>query len=121
MNDPDDPLFDDDAGPLVRPFAVTRGRTTASQFLDMVTLVMTASSVAGGPGPEHRRILDICRQPRSVAEVAATMNLPTGAAKVLISDLIELGSMVFRVPEPIENGSLDRELIRTVIDGIRRL
>lgn len=121
MTDTDDPLFDDAAGPLVRPFAVTRGRTTASQFLDMVTLVVTASSTADGPGPEHRRILEICRQARTVAEVAALTNLPIGAAKVLISDLIELGSMVYRVPEPASNGSLDRELIRTVIDGIRRL
>jgi hypothetical protein len=120
MTTSDAPWFDDDAGPLVRPYAVTRGRTMPSQFLEMVTLVVSVSTATDVPGPEHRRILALCHRPLSVAEVAATVNLPIGAVKVLISDLIELDAMVMRTAD---NGyqSLDRELIRTVINGIRRL
>lgn len=114
------PWFDDDAGPLVRPFAVTRGRTRPSQFLDMVSLVVTVAVDADAPGPEHRHILRLCARPRSVAEVAAALDLPIGAAKVLVGDLIDRGSVFVRSPDRDDVG-LDRELIRTVIDGVRRL
>jgi Protein of unknown function (DUF742) len=117
--DPDAPWYDGDAGPLVRPFAVTGGRTHPTQFLEMVTLVVTVSA-RDAPSPEHREILHRCRQPLSVAEVAAAVDLPIGAAKVLISDLIEQGALIARSPDR-ESLSLDRQLIRTVIDGIRRL
>jgi Protein of unknown function (DUF742) len=113
------PWFDAEAGPLVRAYAVTRGRTHATQFLEMVTLVVTVA-MTDVPGPEHREILRLCRQPLSVAEVAAAIDLPLGAAKVLISDLIEQGALIARSPDR-ESLSLDRQLIRTVIDGIRRL
>jgi Protein of unknown function (DUF742) len=114
-----EPWFDEDAGPLVRAYAVTGGRTQASQFLEMVTLVVTVSA-RDVSGPEYREILHHCRQPLSVAEVAAVVDLPLGAAKVLISDLIERGALIARSPDR-ESLSLDRQLIRTVIDGIRRL
>ncbi len=119
MNDVGEPWYDSEAGPLVRAYAVTRGRTKASQFLEMVTLVVTVSAMEVA-GPEHREILRRCRQPLSVAEVAAAIDLPLGAAKVLISDLIEQGALLARSPDR-ESVSLDRQLIRTVIDGIRRL
>lgn len=113
------PWFDGEGGPLVRPFAVTRGRTQPTQFLEMVTLVVTVSSTTA-PSPEHHAILRMCVRPLSVAEVAAAVDLPLGAAKVLISDLIESGAMIFRAPDTGDH-SFDRQLIRTVIDGIRRL
>ena len=114
-----EPWYDDEAGPLVRAYAVTGGRTHASRFLEMVTLVVTVSA-RDVSGPEYREILQHCRQPLSVAEVAAAVNLPLGAAKVLISDLIERGALIARSPDR-DGPSLDRQLIRTVIDGIRRL
>ena len=115
------PWFDDDAGPLVRAYAVTRGRTRPSRFLDMVTLVMTVRPTAPAPSPEHRAILQLCAAPRAVVEVASTLNLPLVAAKVLISDLVELGAVVFKTPRRSDDPGVDRELIRTVIDGVRRL
>jgi hypothetical protein len=115
------PWFDDDAGPLVRAYAVTRGRTRPSRYLDMVTLVMTVRPTVPAPGPEHRAILRLCVTPRPVVEVASTLNLPLVAAKVLISDLVELGSVVFKTPRRSDDPGVDRELIRTVIDGVRRL
>ena len=75
--DVDEPWFDDDAGPLVRAFAVTSGRTRPSRFLDMVTLVMTVAPTVAAPSPEHRAILRLCAAPRSVAEVASTLASPS--------------------------------------------
>lgn len=121
LDEPDGPWFDDDAGPLVRAYAVTRGRTRPSRFLDMVTLVMTVHPTASAPSPEHRAIMQLCLAPRPVVEVASTLNLPLVAAKVLISDLVELGSVVFKTPRRSDDPGVDRELIRTVIDGVRRL
>jgi hypothetical protein len=121
MTEDDGLLFDDDAGPLVRAFAVTSGRTRPSRYLDMVTLVMTVSLKVAPPSPEHRAILRMCAAPRSVAEIASTLNLPLVAAKVLISDLVELGGVVFKTPLTSDDPGFDRELIRTVIDGVRRL
>lgn len=124
--DAHEPWYDADAGPLVRAYAVTRGRTRPTQFLQMVTLVVTVSAsvsavpASDAPTPEHREILRRCRRPLSVAEVAAVIDLPLGAAKVLISDLIERGALIARSPD-LDSHSLDRQLIRTVIDGIRRL
>ncbi len=115
------PWYDDAAGPLVRPFAVTRGRTHASQFLELVTLVASVSTTAPVPSPEHRQILLLCTSARSVAEVASGLDLPIGAAKVLISDLIEIGALVFKAPDRGDGPVFDRQLIRTVIEGVRRL
>jgi Protein of unknown function (DUF742) len=113
--------FDDAAGPLVRVFAVTKGRTRSRYPLDMVTLVMaTSRSVELPPTAEHAAIVGLCPVPLSVAEVAATMNLPLASAKVLISDLVEVGAMTFMTPQPNPRGE-DHQLIRTVIDAIRQL
>jgi hypothetical protein len=116
-----EPWFDDEAGPLVRAFAVTSGRTRPSRYLDMVTLVMTVIPTVVTPSPEHQAILRLCAAPRSVAEVASTLNLPLVAAKVLVSDLVELGGVVFKTPLKSDDPGFDRKLIRTVIDGVRRL
>jgi Protein of unknown function (DUF742) len=121
MTEDDDLLFDDEAGPLVRAFAVTSGRTRPSRYLDMVTLVMTVSPGVAAAGPEHRAILRLCTAPRSVAEIASTLNLPLVVAKVLVSDLVELSGVVFKTPLQRDDPGFDRELIRTVIDGVRRL
>jgi Protein of unknown function (DUF742) len=117
----DEAWYDDDAGPLIRVFAVTRGRTRPTYPLDMVTLVMASSRVVGAPPtPEHHSILTLCRMPRSVAEVAAALKLPLVSTKVMVSDLIDTGAMTFS-RAPVSAQSEDRELLRTVIDGIRRL
>ncbi|GAA1876869.1 DUF742 domain-containing protein [Pseudonocardia ailaonensis] len=114
--------FDEDSRRLVRPFAMARGRTRPDRYdLDMITLV-----VAVAP-PERRRadpgqaeILEICSHPLSVAEVAAKADLPMVVVKVLLSDLIESGDVIFR--PPVGRGTAnDPDLLRAVLDGLRRL
>ncbi|MFC7466993.1 DUF742 domain-containing protein [Actinomadura keratinilytica] len=89
--------FDDDAGPVVRPYAMTRGRTTGTgqHRLDLIALVV-AEPRADDPeenrtlSPEHVDIVALCREaPQSVAELAAELDLPVGVVRVLVGDLVE--------------------------------
>jgi hypothetical protein len=112
--------FDDDAGPVVRPYAVTRGRTKSNQSeLELITLVMTTSMdvrLRGGE-PEYANILRLCQTPVSVAEIAARLNLPVGVVKVLVSDLIEQRYLVYGSAPTDQDG----DVLHAVLDGIRRL
>ncbi|MFS2292888.1 MAG: DUF742 domain-containing protein, partial [Actinomadura sp.] len=66
---PEELWADEDAGPVVRPFAVTRGRTRArrrGRELDLIAVVVTAEVPMPDPvtlGPEDERILEFCVNP----------------------------------------------------------
>lgn len=113
--------YDEAAGPLVRPYAVTRGRTRVPRSdLQMITLVVTARpvtrAITGFLGPEHLQILSTCGHPTSVAELSAGLGLPLSVVKILLGDLIELELIAFRsaaIPDP--------QVLQAVINGIRRL
>ena len=122
-NHQDDQWWDEAAGPVVRPFAVIGGRTRSAQtLLDVATQVMAAHRLTDRIGlePEHIAILELCRRPQSVAELAAYVNLPLMVVKVLISDLIERGDVVIDSPmQAMETP--DRDILQAVLDGIRAL
>jgi hypothetical protein len=108
-----------DPGPLVRPYALTGGRTRPSSDLPIETLV-----AAVGPGDdqpwERRALLSLCRRPVSVVELAARLPVPLGVARVLVADLAADGLVeVHRPPEQV--GGPDVVLLRRVLDGIRAL
>jgi hypothetical protein len=113
-----------DPGPLVRPFAVTRGRVGKDLHgLDILTLVMAARLAADNSGldREYREILRLCQhRALSIAEIAAHMNLLLAAVKVLVSDLIEAGYLVHRPPSAA-TARPDLNLLQAVLDGVRRL
>ena len=115
---------DDDPGPLVRPFAVTRGRAGKHiHRLDLLTMVMAARTEADitGLDREYREILRLCQhQALSVAEIAAHMDLLLVAVKVLVSDLIESGHLIYRPPRSAA-GRPDIKLLQAVLDGVRKL
>ncbi|MFI8853037.1 DUF742 domain-containing protein [Streptomyces sp. 891-h] len=141
-----DRWFDDAAGPVVRPYAMTRGRTRSGAKdaqLDLIALVIAEN--AGGPEPdgatgsgllpeeedklladhslvpEHLDIVALCRSaPLSVAEVAAELDLPVGVVRVLIGDLMEVE--LVRVTRPVPPAELpDESILREVINGLRAL
>src|SRR5436190_679830 len=78
----EDGWYDEAAGPLVRPYTITSGRTPAdSERLDLSTQVMTslrAEQEPTGLGPEHLAIVRLCRQSMSIAEIAAYVKIPLG-------------------------------------------
>ena len=115
---------DGDPGPLVRPFAVTRGRAGRDLHgLDILTLVMTARPEAehAGLDREYREILRLCQhRALSIAEIAAHMDLLLAAVKVLVSDLIDTGYLPHR-PPPAAAARPDINLLQAVLDGVRKL
>ncbi|GAB1334452.1 DUF742 domain-containing protein [Streptomyces sp. E-15] len=120
--------FDDEAGPVVRPYAMTRGRTmSAGQHrLDVIAVVVTEPD-AGDPetdptlSPEHVDIVGLCRdEPQSVAELAAELDLPIGVVRVLIGDLVH--AELVHVTRPVPPAELpDESILRDVINGLRAL
>lgn len=120
--------FDDEAGPVVRPYAMTRGRTShAGQHrLDLIALVVAESAADdpvwdATPSPEHAHILGLCRlRPQSVAELAAELDLAVGVVRVLIGDLVD--DELVHVTRPVPPAELpDESILREVIDGLRAL
>ncbi|NKQ52043.1 DUF742 domain-containing protein [Amycolatopsis sp. K13G38] len=123
MSARDESWFDDAAGPLIRPYTVTGGRTRTDTFgLDLLTLVvaMTSSAQAAQLSPEYARVVRLCQQPLSVAEVAAYLELPLPVVKVLLSDLIEQQHVIFRSSQPV-TAAPDERILQAVLDGIRKL
>ena len=120
--------FDDEAGPVVRPYAMTRGRTTSAtqHRLDVIAVVVTEAH-ADDPeadhtlSPEHVDIVELCRDtPQSVAELAAELDLPIGVVRVLVGDLVN-GEFV-HVNRPVPPAELpDESILRDVINGLRAL
>ncbi|KUN75255.1 hypothetical protein AQJ66_36325 [Streptomyces bungoensis] len=120
--------FDDEAGPVVRPYAMTRGRTTSpgQHRLDLIAVVVTepqAQNPEADPtlAPEHVEIVGLCRQaPQSVAELAAELDLPIGVVRVLIGDLVH--AELVHVTRPVPPAELpDESILRDVINGLRAL
>jgi Protein of unknown function (DUF742) len=116
--------LDDDPGPLVRPFAVTRGRAGKHLHgLDILTLVMSArpETDSAGLDREYREILRLCQhRALSVAEIAAHLKLLLAAVKVLISDLIDSGYLIYQSPRQAA-AQPDLQLLQAVLDGVRKL
>lgn len=127
MSDDDrESWYDDEAGPLVRLYAVTRGRSGGARHpLDMLTLVVNAGVGVQPrrPEPEYARILVLTRTAQSVAELAAQLNLPLTSTKILVGDLIDDGLLKHRSPEPAhETPARDNtQLLRAVLKGIQAI
>lgn len=116
----DETWLDGDAGRLVRPYAVTNGRTIASQKLDLLSMVVaTGNGLHGSLEPDHAQVLGMCLQPASVAEIAARLRLPAVVTKVLLSDLVECGAVRAASP-PQTNHVADRVLLERLLDGLQR-
>lgn len=116
----DEVWLDDDAGPLVRPYTVSSGRTHPTVALDLLSLVIATDKTPRGIDPEHVKVLGLCHSPISVAEVAAHMRLPVVVTKVLLADLVECEAMATRAPRPT-SGAHDRVLLERLLDGLQRI
>jgi hypothetical protein len=121
---------DEPTGALVRPYAVTRGRTRPRLEIALEALVETtvrgrsAGSTKVGSGREHQYIAALCDgRLQSLAEIAARMQLPLGVARVLIADMAADGLLAVYEPTSLEdaNDAVGTELLERVLSGLRRL
>ncbi|THV42280.1 DUF742 domain-containing protein [Glycomyces buryatensis] len=114
------PLLDDDAGPLIRPYMASGGRTTPSASLDLLTLVWGTGRVAlSHVEPEHAEVLLLCKDPISVAEISAHMRLPAMVIKVLVSDLLERGAVAALSPDPSAD-TTNTTVLEALLNGLQR-
>jgi hypothetical protein len=118
---------DREAGPVVRPYALTGGRTDPAGdiVLDLIAVIAASGPVPGPPElakltPEHRKLLRLCQTPSTVADAAADMALPLGVVRVLLSDLIQQG-MITVLPRPAARQQASTNLLKEVLDGLRAL
>ncbi|MGP4006486.1 DUF742 domain-containing protein [Streptomyces sp. 4N124] len=113
------------SNPLVRPYAMTGGRTRPRYQLAIEALVHTTAQPHQMQGqlPEHQRICNLCREIKSVAEVSALLTIPLGVARILVADLAEAGLVAIHQPGGDENagGQPDVTLLERVLSGLRKL
>ena len=125
------PERDEPTGALVRPYAVTRGRTRPKLEIALEALVETTVRGRGinagrfGQGSEHQYIAAMCDGGRvqSLAEIAARMHLPLGVARVIVADMASDGLVAVYEPTSLddETDAVGTELLERVLSGLRRL
>ncbi|WP_285777708.1 DUF742 domain-containing protein [Microtetraspora sp. NBRC 13810] len=115
---------DDEAGPVVRLYALTKGRTRPSTpaFDLLAVVVATATELPALPdlGIHHRRLLVYVNTPKPVAEIASMAGLPIGVVRVLLGDLLDHGLILVRAPSPAAEPESDH-LLHELISGLRAL
>ena len=120
---PDDGQPEDDGDFLVRPYAVTGGRTEPRQKLEIEAMVAAAHYEARDLlilSPECQAILEVCRDWRSVAEISAVLQIPLGVARILITDLA--AENLVRIHQlDHELGPPNRKVLERLLSGLREL
>lgn len=117
---------EESSGPrLVRPYALTSGRTESVVDLPIEATLEVQPSGRSATWPEGHmsgRIIELCSRSQSVAEVSARLHVPLGVARVLLGDLISAGHLRTRATIS-ENTTTDerRELIERTLSGLRAL
>ena len=121
----DERWLDAAAGPVVRPYALTQGRTRHSgEAFDLVaTVTATGARVTdpGGLAPEHISVLQLARTPTTVVDIASDVDLPLGVVRILLADLREIGLVTIHAPVPMRARQVDRNMLREVLHGLRGL
>jgi hypothetical protein len=113
-----------EGGSLVRPYALTGGRTRPDHDLAIEALVSTnelSRDLDTVLQAEHRAICELCLEVRSVAEVAALLRLPLGVVRVLIGDMAGLGLVKIHQTALVVGDRPSMEFLERVLSGLRRL
>jgi hypothetical protein len=108
---PEDRWLDQEAGPVVRPYALIGGRTRpAGEALDVIAMIIAVRGMSYDPAdlePEHLSALRLS-------------SLPISVVQILLSDLRERA--LITVHHPIPPARLpDPQILKEVVDGLRRL
>jgi hypothetical protein len=116
--------LDQDAGPVVRPYAMTQGRVAPSggEFDLVAFVVAVVPDGVSMPGlqPEHHEIVSAAWEPISVVELASTLDLSIGVVRVLLGDLRSAGLISLYEP-PAAAQPHDVDVLKAVVNGLRAL
>jgi hypothetical protein len=121
-------LYDDevdDGARVVRPYALTRGRTRPGRaHLPLEALVRGVTGVTDRTStPERRRIIELSTASiLSVAELSAHLSLPLGVVRVLVGDLADEGLVVVHTGSPsAAPAATNLKVLESVLNGISSL
>ena len=123
LNGPGSRGIEEETSALVRPYAVTGGRTKPRYQLQIEAMVAASHYEARDLSvlsPECQAILGFCRDWRSVAEVSAVLRMPLGVARVLIADMAMEGLVRVHQIDHAQ-GRPDINLLERVLSGLRKL
>ena len=112
---------EDETGRLIRPYAITGGRTGAESDIGLETQIQASSRGSQHLGAyrwEAAKVVELVQAPMALIEIAARLEIPIGVARVLVADLVEDGAVVLHVPEKTQNYT---SLLERVLDGVRNL
>jgi hypothetical protein len=119
----DSEWLDQDAGPVVRPYALIGGLARPSgERLDLIDMVRAVRRGAQEPpdlSPEQAELLQRCQMPTPIAELAADLELPVGVIRILVGDLRARGLVTIHRAHPAAFSDL--KILQEVVDGLRRL
>jgi hypothetical protein len=107
----------------IRPFLLTAGRVAGGDAVPPLPIETQVVATSDGLASldtltfEHRDIVAACRQPQSLAEIAAKLRLHLNVVRVLADDLRADGRLAVYVPSA--KTSRDASVLRRVIDGLR--
>jgi hypothetical protein len=111
------------AARIVRPYALTAGRTRASVDLPLeATLLLDTSATRRAWGEDVQGKIIGVLDTRSVAEVSALVKRPIGVVRVLLGDLVQQGYV--HVQATLTENSTDDErydLLERTLRGLRAL
>lgn len=111
----------DETGRLVRPYAMTGGRTGAEVDISLEAQIQSSTRASHHLGAyrwEAAKLIEIVETPMALIEIAARLEIPIGVARVLVSDLVDDGAVVVHVPQKTQNYT---SLLERVLDGVRNL
>jgi hypothetical protein len=111
---------------LERYYVLTGGRSGpggSTSSLDVATLIVSRAAAVPDMQPEHKEIIRRCRDPLSVAELGAYLELPFNILAVLLADLLDAGRVEARNPIPASSAGSgpDLALLEEILSGLQRL
>lgn len=111
-------------GSLIRPYAVTRGRTEPTADIAIEAVLFTTprgQQESRFAGRDKQAIATLCDgRAQSLAEIAAYTKLPLGVSRVLVADMVADGLLTLHSAAAAQDD--DRmNILERVLSGLRRL
>lgn len=111
----------DRTGRLIRPYAMTGGRTTSDTQISLEAQIQASSRASHHLGAyrwEAAKVVELVQSPMALIEIAARLQIPIGVARVLVADLVSDGAVVLHTPVKTQSFA---SLLERVLDGVRNL
>jgi Protein of unknown function (DUF742) len=105
-------------------YALTGGRTRSTAGHDMPVETLVTATAAGVFAAdlqlEYRAAVELAETPVSIVEIGASLGVPVGVARVLVSDLVNAKYLVVHLPPAsTTSGGPAPEILERLLEGLR--